>query len=111
MKFNLCFALMVNCFVVLFAFGKPFQTGHFVMTLTDKESRPITNATIYVKTLNRTGLMAGVYDSHYTIFSAPTDHWENRYLPTTSLHAAEPEKDVAALAKDVRDEVGVPVDL
>ena len=63
----------------------------------------------------------------------PTGHWENRdayhdpvmatclcalqlmvyyrYLPTTSLHAAEPEKDVAALAKDVRGEVGVSVDL
>ena len=34
-----------------------------------------------------------------------------RYLPTTTLHAADPEPDVAALAKDVRGEVGVAVDL
>ncbi len=34
-----------------------------------------------------------------------------RYLPTTSLHAAEPEKDVAALAKDGTDEVGVGIEL
>ena len=62
-----------------------------------------------------------------------TAHWENRdayhdpvmatclcalqlmvyyrYLPTTTLHAADPEPDVAALAKDVRGEVGVAVDL
>ena len=43
------------------------------MTLTDNESRPITNATVYVKTLNRTGLTAGAYDSHYTTLSAQTD--------------------------------------
>ena len=34
-----------------------------------------------------------------------------RYLPTTSLHAAEPERDVAALAKDRTDEVAVAVEL
>lgn len=53
--------------------ARSFQTGHFVMTLTDKDLHPITNATVYVKALNRTGLNAGVYDGHYTTFSAMTD--------------------------------------
>lgn len=53
--------------------ARSFQTGHFIMTLTDKEANPITNATVYVKTLNRTGLAAGAYDSHYTTFSSQTD--------------------------------------
>jgi len=57
--------------IVLFA--RSFQTGHFVMTLSDTEGHPITNATVYVKTLNRLGLAAGVYDGHYTTFSAPSD--------------------------------------
>lgn len=64
---------MVGCSVALCVFARPFHTGHFVMTLTDNESRPITNATVYVKTLNRTGLTAGAYDGHYTTFSAQTD--------------------------------------
>lgn len=63
---------ILSCLIVQSVFGRSFQTGHFVMTLTDKESRPITNATVYVKTLNRTGLAAGAYDSHYTTFSAQT---------------------------------------
>lgn len=53
--------------------ARNFREGHFIMTLTDKEANPITNATVYVKTLNRTGLAAGAYDSHYTTFSAQTD--------------------------------------
>ena len=64
---------IVAFLVAASANGRSFQTGHFVMTLTDNESRPITNATVYVKTLNRTGLAAGAYDSHYTTFSAMTD--------------------------------------
>ncbi|MGN0853854.1 MAG: hypothetical protein ACI4Q3_10845 [Kiritimatiellia bacterium] len=49
--------------------ARAFRKGHFIVALTDNESRPITNATVYVKTLNRTGLTAGTYSSHYTTFS------------------------------------------
>lgn len=55
------------------ASARSFKTGHFIVTLTDKESNPITDATVYVKTLNRTGLGAGAYQGHYTTFSARTD--------------------------------------
>lgn len=70
MKLFLTAAFLMVVEVVV---ARSFQTGHFIMTLTDKEARPITDATIYVKTLNRIGLTAGVYSSHYTTFSAQTD--------------------------------------
>lgn len=65
--------LSIACCAGSCAFVRPFRQGHFIMTLTDKASRPITNATVYVKTSNRIGLAAGAYDSHYTTFSAQTD--------------------------------------
>ena len=73
MKLQFAFSVLIVGLSVSCVFARSFQTGHFVMTLTDNESRPITNATVYVKTLNRTGLAAGAYDSHYTTFSAMTD--------------------------------------
>ena len=73
MKLQFAFSALIVGLFVSCVFARSFQTGHFVMTLTDNESRPITNATVYVKTLNRTGLTAGAYDSHYTTFSAMTD--------------------------------------
>lgn len=56
------------------ALGWSWQTGHLIVTCTDKETGgPITNATVTVSTLNRLGLNAGVHESHYTRTSAMTD--------------------------------------
>jgi len=65
--------VVVSCLTIERILAGSFQVGHFVMTLTDKELRPITNAAVYVKTLNRTGLTAGVYPGHYTTFSVQRD--------------------------------------
>ncbi|MGN0846458.1 MAG: hypothetical protein ACI4RA_03635, partial [Kiritimatiellia bacterium] len=67
-------AVASSCFYAcVHAGGWSAQTGHFVVTLTDKEARPITNATVYVETLKKLGLGMGTYRSHYTTFSNQTD--------------------------------------
>lgn len=65
--------VLVLVLMTVNAVARSFTEGHLIMMLTDKELRPITNATVCVKTLNRTGLTAGVYPGHYTTFSAQTD--------------------------------------
>ena len=49
------------------------QVGHLIVTLSDTEGRPITDATVFVKTLNRVGIMSGKYERDYNQFSARTD--------------------------------------
>lgn len=53
--------------------GWPRQTGHLVVTMTDRLSgEPITNATVTVRTLNVLGINAGANETHYTRTSAMT---------------------------------------
>lgn len=49
------------------------RVGHLIVTLSDTEGRPITDATVFVKTLNRVGIMSGKYERDYNQFSARTD--------------------------------------
>lgn len=56
------------------AHGWNRQTGHLVVTLTDRSNgAPITNATVTVRTLNVLGLNAGALESHYTKTSSLSD--------------------------------------
>ena len=72
MKIRMTVVLLL-AFTIINVFGRSFKDGHLMMTLADKSMQPITNATVFVKTLNRTGLTAGVYPGHYTTFRAQTD--------------------------------------
>ena len=55
------------------ALGWGWETGHFIVRVTDNIGNPITNAEVMVETLNCTGLAAGVYQSHYNRTSATAD--------------------------------------
>ena len=58
----------------MIAHGRTWHTGHLVVTLTDKETgAPVTNATVGVRRLNRTGLGAGARPGHYTTTYANAD--------------------------------------
>lgn len=64
----------VLCWVGAFAVHAwSFETGRLVVTLTDVDGLPITNATVSTRTLNRLCPNAGVYESHYTTTTVPTD--------------------------------------
>ena len=70
--------MLVGVLGVFAVFGymseaRNFQTGHLVVAVTAKDSTPVTNATVFVKTLNRTGLSAGKYDRDYTTTTARSD--------------------------------------
>ena len=66
---GMSFALLGCCSII----GEVRHTGHFIVRLKDINGQPITNATVLVKTLNCSGLAAGVYESHYDCTRARTD--------------------------------------
>ena len=73
MNNNVCIAMAFFLYLCGFVHARPANTGHFVLTLTDRETGgPITNATVTVRCQTEFNL-GRTLESHFTKTSAQTD--------------------------------------